>query len=123
MATQEYVNDNIPKIGLIWRGHSTTVSGLSLDVNSVYVIQIYCDAPKALKTIITKPNVIGLSGLIGFSYDNYRFYGNAFSLTITSSSCSITSNDGDGFGINSNGNGVVSLSNLNVFITVIYKIL
>lgn len=123
LATEEYVNDNMPKSALVWRGHSTNVTGLSLDTNSFYMIQLYCDVPQAVKTIIVKPSVTGISGLIGFSYNNYRFYGNTFHLSLNTSICSISSNNGNGFGINSSGNGVVGLSGLPVYITFIYKIL
>lgn len=123
IATEDYVNDNMPKSALVWRGHSTNVTGLSLDTNSFYMIQLYCDVPQAVKTIIVKPSVIGISGLIGFSYNNYRFYGNTFHLSLNTSICSISSNNGNGFGINSSGNGVVGLSGLPVYITFIYKIL
>lgn len=123
LATEDYVNDNMPKSALVWRGHSTNVTGLSLDTNSFYMIQLYCDVPQAVKTIIVKPSVTGISGLIGFSYNNYRFYGNTFHLSLNTSICSISSNNGNGFGINSSGNGVVGLSGLPVYITFIYKIL
>lgn len=123
IATEDYVNDNMPKSALVWRGHSTNVTGLSLDTNSFYMIQLYCDVPQAVKTIIVKPSVTGISGLIGFSYNNYRFYGNTFHLSLNTSICSISSNNGNGFGINSSGNGVVGLSGLPVYITFIYKIL